>query len=143
LFTVLNRALQTKPFVILTGISGTGKTKLAQLFAEWASPSVEEKTIEKEVPEDSDNKFYLEVKPYYFKSGFVIPVKAYRYFDVPEVNHTATMQVRLGKNGQLTEVKFRHQQHTNGNTYVYFYSNDAVKSWFNTNLKTGDLLAVG
>ncbi len=27
-------SLKTKPFVILTGISGTGKTKLAQLFAQ-------------------------------------------------------------------------------------------------------------
>lgn len=30
-------ALKTKPFVILTGISGTGKTKIAQLFAEYMS----------------------------------------------------------------------------------------------------------
>jgi len=28
-------SLQTKPFVILSGLSGTGKTKLAQYFAEW------------------------------------------------------------------------------------------------------------
>lgn len=28
-------SLKTKPFVILTGISGTGKTKIAQLFAEY------------------------------------------------------------------------------------------------------------
>ena len=28
-------SLQTKPLVILSGLSGTGKTKLAQLFAEW------------------------------------------------------------------------------------------------------------
>ena len=28
-------SLKTKPFVILTGISGTGKTKIAQVFAEY------------------------------------------------------------------------------------------------------------
>lgn len=34
-------ALATKPFVILTGLSGSGKTKLAQVFAKWicASPN--------------------------------------------------------------------------------------------------------
>ncbi len=37
LLTTYYLSLQTKPFVILTGISGTGKTKLAQLFAEWIS----------------------------------------------------------------------------------------------------------
>lgn len=142
LLTTYYLSLQTKPFVILTGISGTGKTKLAQLFAEWMSPSVGEKTVEKDVPQDEDDLFFLEVKPYYFKSGFVIPVRAYRYFDVPEVNNTATMQVQLGKNGQLTTIKFRHQQHTNGNTFIYLYSNDAVKIWFNTNLKAGDILVV-
>lgn len=38
LLTTYYLSLQTKPFVILTGISGTGKTKLAQFFAEWMSP---------------------------------------------------------------------------------------------------------
>lgn len=37
-------SLKTKPFVILTGISGTGKTKIAQIFAEYMSQ--EEKTAE-------------------------------------------------------------------------------------------------
>jgi len=32
-------SLLTKPFVILTGLSGSGKTKLAQLFAEWICAS--------------------------------------------------------------------------------------------------------
>lgn len=32
-------SLGTKPFVILTGLSGSGKTKLAQLFAEWIAPA--------------------------------------------------------------------------------------------------------
>lgn len=34
-------ALQTKRFVILTGLSGSGKTLLARLFAKWISPSAE------------------------------------------------------------------------------------------------------
>lgn len=32
-------SLGTKPFVILTGLSGSGKTKLAQLFAKWITPA--------------------------------------------------------------------------------------------------------
>ncbi len=36
-------SLKTKPFVILTGISGTGKTKLAQLFTEAIYKSEKEK----------------------------------------------------------------------------------------------------
>jgi len=35
-------ALQTKPFVILTGLSGSGKTKLAEAFSLWISESPEQ-----------------------------------------------------------------------------------------------------
>jgi 5-methylcytosine-specific restriction protein B len=35
-------ALQTKPFVILTGLSGSGKTKLAEAFSLWISESAEQ-----------------------------------------------------------------------------------------------------
>lgn len=35
LITRYASALCTKPFVILTGLAGSGKTKLAQAFAEW------------------------------------------------------------------------------------------------------------
>lgn len=46
-------ALRTKPFVILTGISGTGKTKIAQLFAEYmcTQGSKDLKTIDKLITE--------------------------------------------------------------------------------------------
>ena len=33
-------ALLAKRFVILTGLAGSGKTKLAQAFARWISPAV-------------------------------------------------------------------------------------------------------
>ena len=43
-------ALKTKPFVILTGNSGTGKTKLAQMFAQWiAGEEADEITNTKEI----------------------------------------------------------------------------------------------
>ena len=43
-------SLKTKPFVILTGISGTGKTKIAQVFAEYMCQ--DEKT-----PEERDRRY--------------------------------------------------------------------------------------
>ena len=47
-FELLNRftsSLLTKPFVILTGLSGSGKTKLAQAFAMWMSGSKEQYSL--------------------------------------------------------------------------------------------------
>jgi 5-methylcytosine-specific restriction protein B len=38
-------SLLTKPFIILTGLSGSGKTKLAQAFAMWISESKEQYSI--------------------------------------------------------------------------------------------------
>jgi 5-methylcytosine-specific restriction protein B len=38
LITAFYSALKTKGFVILSGLTGTGKTKLAQLFAELLCP---------------------------------------------------------------------------------------------------------
>lgn len=38
-------SLTTKPFVLLTGLSGSGKTKLAQSFAQWISESKEQYCI--------------------------------------------------------------------------------------------------
>jgi 5-methylcytosine-specific restriction enzyme B len=50
-------ALKTKPFVILTGISGTGKTKIAQVFAEYMCQ--DEKT-----PEERERRYlFVPVRP--------------------------------------------------------------------------------
>ena len=38
-------ALQTKPFVILTGLSGSGKTKLAEAFSTWITTGVSQSLI--------------------------------------------------------------------------------------------------
>jgi 5-methylcytosine-specific restriction protein B len=48
LITAFYSALKTKGFVILTGLTGTGKTKLAQLFAELLCPNCFKKQSKKE-----------------------------------------------------------------------------------------------
>jgi energy-coupling factor transporter ATP-binding protein EcfA2 len=58
-------SLKTKPFVILSGISGTGKTKIAQLFAEFMCPDEEIEIVE-EINE-SDDSFIYEVPQYFIK----------------------------------------------------------------------------
>lgn len=58
-------ALQTKGFVILSGISGTGKTKLAQLFAEMLLvPSAPDATQTEQVDtEPTTNTLFISVRP--------------------------------------------------------------------------------
>jgi len=49
-------SLKTKPFVILTGISGTGKTKIAQIFADYI--------CQDETPEEREKRIaFVPVKP--------------------------------------------------------------------------------
>lgn len=49
-------SLKTKPFVILTGISGTGKTKIAQIFADYI--------CQNESPEEKEKRIaFVPVKP--------------------------------------------------------------------------------
>ena len=60
-------SLKSKPFVILSGISGTGKTKIAQLFAEFMSS--QEAAI---VSEDHDLTFEYRLHPYNFKYRRII-----------------------------------------------------------------------
>lgn len=45
LLTRFTASLLTKPFVILTGLSGSGKTKLAQAFVQWISEDNEQYKI--------------------------------------------------------------------------------------------------
>ena len=52
-------SLATKPLVLLCGISGTGKTKLAQLVAEFVAPRTAQSVIDAPDLELEDNEFVL------------------------------------------------------------------------------------
>ncbi len=67
--------LMTKPFVILSGISGTGKTKLAQLFTEFMTNNDQQKAFIPVRPDWNDNKglfgFYNIITESYHKTPFL------------------------------------------------------------------------
>lgn len=67
-------SLRSKPFVILSGISGTGKTKIAQLFAEYMS---EDDLADIEEPIHDEFSTIYTVKPYNLKYKRMIIPKMY------------------------------------------------------------------
>ncbi len=62
-------ALQTKPFVILTGLSGSGKTKLAEAFSNWVSEFKEQQVCMVAVGADWTNREPLLGFPNALESG--------------------------------------------------------------------------
>lgn len=98
-------ALQTKGFVILSGISGTGKTKLAQYFAALLpQPNVG-------LLEPSDDLIALTVQPYMLKyNRLIIPKKATRLLDLAPGKHR---EVQIAFGGQAQLCRLVHSKYDN------------------------------
>ena len=91
LVTTYLLALKTKPFVILSGISGTGKTKLAQAVAEWAG--VDEVLIEEHAPvatvPETLAVWTYQLQPYNFAHRKIVVASDYKdLFERPETGST-------------------------------------------------------
>ncbi|MGC4190600.1 MAG: hypothetical protein QM589_05100 [Thermomicrobiales bacterium] len=96
-------ALQTKGFVILSGISGTGKSKLAQAFVRCL-PNLE--TDEPQVI-DGEGLIRVTLKPYTLRHNrLYLPSKQIGRFGIPEVGETR--QVRLDFDGTQAVGSLRH-----------------------------------
>ena len=124
-------ALQTKRFAILTGISGTGKTKIAMAVAELFRPA--RKTT---VTTDPDDAVGIDAMPYMFKyPRIMIPVGVAASLNVlgPDAPRAdRQMRVRYPA-GQTTLTYNRTQQ---GATALLFRGE--FKEWFRSHVKEGD-----
>ena len=123
-------ALQAKGFVILSGISGTGKTKLAQHFAGLLpQPATGAQPVETE-------GIAIALKPYMYKyNRLTIPKQATRLFDPPAPGETK--DVRLSFDGKHQVCRLTHAVYSD-TEYIVLMLRGAAREWFETTFTEGD-----
>ncbi len=129
-------ALQAKGFVILSGISGTGKTKLAQHFAELLpQPGAATVPIERE-----DDQIAITLKPYMFKyNRLIIPKQATRFFDPPKPGESKDVELTFDEQSHVC--RLTHAQYSDTD-YVALMLRGSVVKWFKQNFKPDDTLTL-
>ncbi len=135
-------ALKTKPFVILSGISGTGKTKIAQIFAEFMCPP-KEVTVS-ETPENGEREFYVKVgKQLYNSSELNVTAQTAGYFDIPEKGKSKNLVFEFGDTEipiRLINVGFTDTAKYGRQLFAYFKKE--VMNWVRENFYLGDFMKV-
>lgn len=125
-------ALQTKGFVILSGISGTGKTKLARQFAA-ALPQPQH--IEDETTIDL---VAVTVQPYMRKYGrLIIPKRATKFFTPPAPGEAQEIAVHFG--AQRETCRFVHAAYGDSD-YLSLLLRGEARRWFTATLQPEDTL---
>ena len=134
LITAFYSALKTKGFVILSGLTGTGKTKLAQLFAEiFEIEKIKEKTDEKYL------SFTIEVSPYMLQYNRIhLPKRSYEILNLVDTEKEKYFKVVGGNEEEICKiVKYT------ADWYLYtLLLKGKVAKWFKDNFKDGDRLQI-
>ncbi|MGG3455154.1 hypothetical protein [Paenibacillus rhizolycopersici] len=134
-------ALQVKPFVILSGASGTGKTKIAQYFAEYMketefgqSQIINSKSTASNSPIHNDgDTFHLELYPYTFDyQRMIVTVEMLDRIDLDLTSGTE-IEVRFGGQAERSLIKSQGKSVRLG-----FRKN--FMAWLHAECKIGDQL---
>lgn len=129
-------SLQTKPFVLLTGISGTGKTKIAQLLAEFLCRDTE--TDETVLPADSDSRFYYRANRTLLNQKFFNLSKAHEnYFEVPEKGDGRDLSLHIEGGPTVTA---RLNNVADVGRSLRLYPKAEAMAWIQANVALGGIL---
>ncbi len=128
-------ALQAKGFVILSGISGTGKSKLAQHFAGILPRPLGNL----EVIEDEEY-VAVTIQPYMLKySRMIVPRNAVRLFTPPAPGEQ--IEVKVDYDGHSQKCRFKHAAYT-GTSYMQLLLPGKIGQRFKQNVSVGDSLGL-
>ena len=124
-------ALQTKRFAILTGISGTGKTKIARALAQHFE-HIEQKRVAK-FPDDAVG---VEVKPSYIKySKFVLPVATSAHLSIGAgAGPSSGPDIQVRYPGARTRLR---TYVTRGQHLMLLFKGE-FREWFQSTFEVGD-----
>jgi len=87
-------SLATKPLVLLCGISGTGKTKLAQLVADFVAPQTMQSVVDTPELELRDTEFTVTLSAASLRTpAYMIPARAAKLFSWPDKGSGADVAV--------------------------------------------------
>ena len=124
-------ALQTKGFVILSGISGMGKTKIAQAFARL----LPQPTVRYVLPSDL---IRINVQPYMLKyNRIVVPKAAVEFFTPPDAGES--ILVDLLYSNQSVTCLFKHYKYDNTD-YLQINLKGKAVDWFKKNFNREDTI---
>lgn len=129
-------ALQTKRFVILTGVSGTGKTQLALAVAQQFQPRVLRRAQES-TPDDATR---VRVSKYMLKfRRIVVPADFAADLKLGGQGGNVTVPVDVEYPGGTATVTVHREVRTEANSVHYLYFKRELGGWFLKALQLGDV----
>lgn len=139
--TITNYALSliTKPFVILTGISGTGKTKIAQVFAEFMCP--DEVQASPMLPATTDSSFTVRPAPLLTYGYMNVKQDIQELLEVPAKGSSISIKVTTPDSAlhdvTLTNIGFSNPE---ASTQVRLFIKKELKAWIKQNASEDALI---
>ncbi|MHB8804376.1 MAG: McrB family protein [Coriobacteriia bacterium] len=135
-------SLATKPLVILSGISGTGKTKMAQLVSEFVAPEVME-SVARYLPEPVEGSILHEAKRVLVEHFYVaIRTRQADLFPLPERGSGLDVELRVPglapMPGRLQSVGGARDD---GLT-LRLYLKGSARDWVRSQFKRGDYIRI-
>jgi energy-coupling factor transporter ATP-binding protein EcfA2 len=141
IITTFVLSLWTKPFVILTGISGTGKTRIAQALAQALEPSQTDASPPPPLEPGDEEHASFRVTDWTLKSGrLYVGLDQLPAFDVPERGGSIRIEVDLpgGATGKLRLNNIDLSATTR--ELRLLFGDASMRHWLTEYAKPGDVL---